>query len=87
MNLIKKSTVFDQNIKSENYESYKIYFPAGALRAPAGKYACFMKKYYTKNSLKRKININFFSSFFDVLTYGEERGGRGGTLVRKNPNF
>ena len=26
MNLIKKSTVFDQNIKSENYESYKIYF-------------------------------------------------------------
>ena len=26
MNLIKKSTVFDQDIKSENYESYKIYF-------------------------------------------------------------
>ena len=26
MNLIKKSTGFDQNIKSENYESYKIYF-------------------------------------------------------------
>ena len=26
MYLIKISTVFDQNIKSENYESYKIYF-------------------------------------------------------------
>ena len=50
MNLIKKSTVFDQNIKSENYESYKIYFE---------KNIKFDKKVKFDKNIKVEKNIEF----------------------------
>lgn len=50
MNLIKKSTVFDQNIKSENYESYKIYFE---------KNIKFDKKVKFDKNIKVEKNVKF----------------------------
>ena len=50
MNLIKKSTVFDQNIKSENYESYKIYFE---------KNIKFDKKVKFDENIKVEKNVKF----------------------------
>ena len=50
MYLIKKSTVFDQNIKSENYESFKIYFE---------KNIKFDKKVKFDKNIKVEKNVKF----------------------------
>ena len=50
MNLIKKSTVFDKNVKSENYESYKLYFE---------KNIKFDKKVKFDKNIKVEKNVKF----------------------------